>query len=291
MHKVRYEATLVRALEAMVPRWGPVLWRPLLEDFRPSPDPHMAAMFSALADVEEVSFYMQVLIRRVGLTRLAPVREFNALWLAEESEHARAMTEVAQRYGAKEHPRMRHTRSYRLLHSLSPSTWIAATGLLPQVTLALYLAMGTLQEYVALSTYRILADMIGDPPVAEILRRIAQQEGRHMRFYRTGAIAVLEDDPVARRAVRHVVHTSWRPPGVDLFGLEGWVHTFRPLLSFPGAQARYLRMDDLAADLPGLQGVRAAERFLDDCRQIAPELPPRQFTTFTRPELSRRSDA
>jgi hypothetical protein len=261
MRESEYESILNDALDTLACRWGPVAWRPLLQGLAPAPDPVLGGLFATLADVEEVSFYMQVLIRRIGVIRLAPVKEFNAIWLAEESEHARAMAELARTYGTLRAARRTYPAPYRMLHSIALTPRIAAAGLVPRSLLGAYLATGSLQEYAALTTYRILAEAVDEPAVRELLYRVARQEGRHMRFYRTGAIAVLSDSPMAQRVVRHVLRTSWRPPGVDLLGVESWSRVFAPVLEQPGAKERYMRIDELAAQLPGLAGLRIGERF------------------------------
>ncbi len=259
----RHEDVLARTLEGLLPGWGPVDWRGEVAAITPAPDPPLARMLAALADIEDISFYMQVIIRRSGVARLAPVREFNAIWLAEESEHARALAALAAKYGAPEGRRRRsHGRLYRASRALTmlSKTWLAR--LFPQAMLAAYLTIGGLQEYVALTAYTALADRVAEPASANVLRRIARQEARHMRFYRHGADAVLAESAVARRVVRYLIESDWKPPGVRLFGAAGWADVFQPLLADRALVDRLLRMDRLVAALPGLSGLNVMERFL-----------------------------
>jgi uncharacterized protein YjeT (DUF2065 family) len=260
---VGHEEVLVRTLEGLLPGWGPVVWRGAVASIAPAPDPPLARMLAALADIEDISFYMQVFIRRSGVARLAAVREFNAIWLAEESEHARALAALAAKYGApNERRRQSHGRLYRALRALIvlPRIWLAR--LFPHVMLATYLTIGGLQEYVALTAYTALADRVAEPASAEVLRQIARQEARHMRFYRRGAEAVLAESAITRRVVRYLVESDWKPPGVSLLGAAAWADVFRPLLADRALVDRLLRMDRLVAALPGLSGLNVMERFL-----------------------------
>jgi hypothetical protein len=139
--------------------------------------------------------------------------------------------------------------------------------------LAAYLTTGTFVEFVAVTTYNALAQMVADEAAKEILTQMSRQEGRHMRFYRKGAIAVMEDSPSAQAFVREIVRRYWRPPGVDLYGYSEWVDVFAPLLRDPATLKRYLRMDDLCNEIPGLRGLRLMGPFLDRCKTTLANAP------------------
>lgn len=125
-----------------------------------------------------------------------------------------------------------------------------------------YLALGAIQEYVALTTYRKIADIIDDPPAALVLRRIAAQEGRHMHFYRGAALLFLEDPNCAYVASR-ILRKTWRPPGIDLLGLPAWLASFGPLLEYDDYRARLVRVDSHIRNMPGFEGASFMAQFLE----------------------------
>jgi hypothetical protein len=84
-----------------------------------------------------------------------------------------------------------------------------------------------------------------------------------MRFYRRGAEAVLDNDIRCQRFVKAVLSRFWRPPGVDLLGIDNWTRIFRRVLDDPTVLSRFRRMDELCGELPGLDGTRLMEPFLD----------------------------
>jgi hypothetical protein len=126
---------------------------------------------------------------------------------------------------------------------------------------ATYLTLGATQEFVALTTYRKAAELIGDQNAALVLRRIASQEGRHMHFYR-GAALVFLDEPRNAYLASQLIGHLWRPPGVDLLGITAWLRAFGPLLAHEDYRSRLLRMDQLLQQLPGFQGCLPMEGFL-----------------------------
>ena len=127
---------------------------------------------------------------------------------------------------------------------------------------ATYLTLGAIQEYVALTTYRKLADLIDDPQAALVLRRIAAQEGRHLHFYRGAALVFLESPWHAYVASR-ILGRLWRPPGVDLLGIAVWLNAFGPLLADEDYRSHLLRLDPLVRRMPGFEDAQLMARFLE----------------------------
>src|SRR5262249_49898904 len=157
---------------------------------------------------------------RLGAFRFDAVRQFNTVWLAEESEHARALTALAYRFGAAQtvSDYRDHAVWYRDRQAMFMKPFLMCRGFYPTGLMAGYLVLGSIQELVALTTYNAISDLVDDPGTRDILRQISRQEGRHMRFYRQGAEVILNEEPATRRYVRYLLHRYWRPPGVDLLG-------------------------------------------------------------------------
>jgi hypothetical protein len=259
-----YCLRLEENLASFLQNWGPITWSSDLVRVGRRPDQGLADMLAALSDIEDESFYMQVKIRYSGNERLAAVRSFNAIWLAEESEHARALAALSLCYGRATTRYRRRARWYTDTRSIkSVPVLKVGAAVYPKGMLAAYLTVGGLQEYVALTSYNAIAELTGDPVAKDILSQIARQEGRHMRFYRRGAEAVLDNDVRCQRFVRTVLSRFWRPPGVDLLGVDNWTRIFRPVLDDPTVVSRFRRLDDLCGELPGLDGMRLMGPFLD----------------------------
>ncbi|WP_169814610.1 acyl-ACP desaturase [Nocardia pseudovaccinii] len=260
-----YEDVLNENLGTFLRGWGPVSWNSQFEDIEGIDNAPLAQMFSSLAGIEDVSFYMQVKIRHSGVSRLNAIKEFNAIWLAEESEHVRALSAIGEYYGSGQLLRG-HSESYLARQRVTSLPLLNLLGrTYPKGMLAAYLTMGSVQEYVALSSYNAASKLVDESFVKDILGQIARQEGRHMRFYRAGAEAVLKDDPRCQRFVRLVMEKNWRAPGVDLLGCERWVQTFSPLLMGTDLIERYTRLDELCGSLPGLSGIELMKPFLMRC--------------------------
>jgi hypothetical protein len=240
-------------------RWGPIDWRDTVANTVITPDPAIARMLWALSNIENEAFYVRISLQHGGMDRLAPIEEFLAIWLAEESEHARALAELSHRYG-RAPQRLRTTGSARRRPFSTAA--LRATGRYRRGTLGAYLVVGAIQEHVAITTYRALADLVPEPPVRDVLAQIVRQEGRHMRFYLKSATTVLDRAPAAQRYTRAVLRRFWQPPGVALLGVTRWVAVFAPLLVQPQVPARLCRIEDIVAQVPGLGGLSLMQDFL-----------------------------
>jgi len=274
MVRPSYDSALEENLQSYLKSWGPINWRSIVDHPKPAPDETVGRLLGALASIEDDAFYMQVKIRYTGAAKLAAIRDFNAIWLAEESEHARALAALAARFGDGGMPRSRpHGVWFRDRQSLLIKPFLWCRGFNRTGMLAGYLTLGALQEFVALTTYNAIARRVDDAPTLDILQQIARQEARHMRFYRRGAEAVLMGSASAQRFVRFALRRYWRPPGIDLLGYETWFATFSPLLADPSLRRAYLRTDGICAALPGIGDLGIMRSFLtryDQHVKVAP---------------------
>ncbi|MFD6887435.1 acyl-ACP desaturase [Streptomyces sp. NPDC059957] len=218
-------------------------------------------MLSALSLIEADSAVMRRKLAATRADRSNPIKQFNVLWLAEEAEHGRALqaasgmlrTRVAQPWTR---PALRDLRSAATWPALYVSGW-----LVPHLE-AVYCTLGSMQEYIALTTYRHIGKRVGDPALQELLECIARQEARHMRFYREAAKVLLEP-PQARWVTTALMARLWRPPGVDLLGRRVWLDVFGPLFTDGVYVRQLLRVDEILGNLTGHCGVRPMQRFID----------------------------
>jgi hypothetical protein len=253
------DSALSELLSQYLANWGPVSWRQELADAKLADDLELGRAILSLSAIETDSRVIYRKIHIANLDRRQVIQEFNISWLAEEAEHGRALKCLAGKLGVHEAPPDRSAH----ISLRSAFSWpsLAVARALGSALEATYLTLGATQEFVALTTYRKAADLIGDPNAALVLRRIAAQEGRHMHFYRKAALVFLDEPWNAHVASQLIAHL-WRPPGVDLLGITAWLRAFTPLLVHEDYRARLLRMDQLVQQLPGFHGRHPMEDFL-----------------------------
>jgi hypothetical protein len=241
--------------------WGPVEWRDSVAAMRTTRNDTYASLLHALGAIETDSVVMRARLHASRADRADPVAAFNILWLAEEAEHGRALRAAADKLGTPRPPSLRG-RGRRDARALLTWPALVAAGFAMPHLEATYCTLGTIQEYIALTTYRRIGELLGDPALDTLLKAIARQESHHMGFYRKTA-EILLDRPRAPRIVRLTIDRLWRAPGVDLLGFAQWVRTFGPLLRDETYRTRLLRADQLLADLAGPGRVAPMARCLD----------------------------
>jgi len=215
----------------------------------------------ALALIEADSMTMRRRISAIGADRVDELLEFITIWLAEEGEHSRALTQMAlmHDFSLSDLSTRKPTRDLRTLLTWPMLYFVREL----RGICAAYCTLGAMQELIALSTYHHLASECTSEEIQDVLKAIARQESHHMRFYRNAAELFLRDSPAAQRNTRILVTRLWQPPGLDLLGPGNYEVIFEPLLNDVEYATRMLRVDKLANGLPGLNGVRVAADYLD----------------------------
>jgi hypothetical protein len=271
------ESALQTAAGTFMRHWGDTRWRDEIDNVQPTADLAVAGLLRAVASIEDDAYYMQVKLRQAGVLRSPAIRQFNAVWLAEEADHGRAFEALADRLTAErsqlalEHGTAKRDR--RAIAAL-PLMKIAAVDRVASI--GGYLVRGAMVEHVAIVVYAALMRRlkeIGEPAGAEIVRRILIQEGRHLKFFASGANTILGGRPVTAAAVRYTTSSTWRPPGVDLMGRRRWVELFQPILGSHEVRQQLLAVDEHLDRLPGLRGAGIVSRYfnrhVDDQQQGA----------------------
>lgn len=254
-------AELRDLVDSYTKQWGPVPWRHLESNEFQHEDPTTGRMLYALALIEADSLTMRRRISAVGADRVEELLEFITIWLAEEGEHSRALTQMAVMHGFEpsELATRKTTRDLRTL-----ITWPMLYVLRElRGICAAYCTLGAMQELIALTTYHHLAADCESPEIRSVLQAIARQESHHMRFYRGAAELFLRDSRAAQRNTRFLVQRLWQPPGLDLLGPGNYEVIFGPMLGDPRYATRLLKVDHVVNGLPGLSGIRVAAAYLD----------------------------
>lgn len=241
--------------------WGPVAWRSLKSSKFQCDDQSTGRMLYALALIEADSQTMRRRISAIGADRVEELLEFITIWLAEEGEHSRALTQMARMYGF-DLSVLATRETTRDLRTLLTRPMLYIVRELRGICAA-YCTLGAMQELIALTTYHHLAAGCENAEIRSILKAIARQESHHMRFYRRSAELFLRDSKAAQRNTRILIERLWQPPGLDLLGPGNYEVIFGPILSNPQYATRMLRVDQVVNGLPGLGGIRVAAHYLD----------------------------
>lgn len=249
--------------------WGDTRWRELIDEVQPiDGNQTLIELLGAVAAIEDDAFYMQHKIRATGLLRFPSIEAYNAVWLTEETDHGRAFDALNRRLsgGAMGGNKPGHGTLGRDPRAIIALPAMRLVSSYRRGVLAGYLVRGALVEHVAIVIYGALKRELmeaGEPAGSEIVRRILIQEGRHLRFFSRSAKVVLGASPAMAKAVRRVTETTWRPPGVDLYGRADWAELFRPVLTDPGNLEAIRSVDDKMGEIPGFSGATIVRDYLE----------------------------
>lgn len=236
-------------------------------DLRDEPvvdDPAVGALYNALAAVEEDSKFMQRKLHHAGILRDDVIRRFNVQWLCEEQEHATVLRALAltRGYPPESFDHRLRARDRRAAFAV---LGLRSLRIHQKAIVGLYFAVGAINEYIALSTYVYLASRSHTENERTILRNLARQEGRHMRFYRSGLQSLMQSSGTFTRwLVRSILIALWRPPGIDLLSRDRWLAAFQPVLASNAARGRLVEADRVINSVVGLDRVDLMARFLND---------------------------
>lgn len=184
------------------------------------------------------------------------VTAFLTMWAFEEFWHGEALAQVLAAHGEPAGAVRIETvrRSLRLRDQFAPFLHGLGSGITGPSYVAIHMTWGAINEWTAQAAYARLGALAGHPTLAELLRRIMRQEGRHVDFYMTQAAQRLESRR-AQRLTRVVLRRFWRPVGSDL--LPPAEVRFMTNHLFGGDEGRAMidRIDRRVARLPGLAGL------------------------------------
>jgi hypothetical protein len=108
-----------------------------------------------------------------------------------------------------------------------------------------------------------MAKKEGHPVLAELLKRIAAQETKHVAFYASQARERLLASKKAQVIARFALRKFWGPVGSTINTPEEVTHVMSDL--FGGSEGRKLirDVDSHIAKLPGMEGLTIVETSLD----------------------------
>lgn len=180
---------------------------------------------------------------------------FMTMWNREEFWHGEALAAVLKTHGIivdyDELKAKRVKLGWQV--ALGPLKQSVMSTLVGKNFIAVHMAWGAANELSAVAAYRRLAAMTDHPALSPLLQRIAQQETRHVAFYTTQARAAMEESETARKLVRTILGSAWRPVGSGIMGDDEVRHVMGHL--FSGHSDELDKLDLRVQRMPGLEGL------------------------------------
>ncbi|WP_423919534.1 ferritin-like domain-containing protein [Frigoribacterium sp. 2-23] len=244
-----------------------VTWDDLdLEHFKKNPlSPESLRTLRYMADVE----YHTVCYTRDLLTtpshKEGDVSSFMTMWNREEFWHGEALAAILDVHGIKvDYDQLRANRlKLGWRDRLDP----VKQGLLGKIVgsdfVAVHMSWGAANEYSAVTAYRRMAELEKDPVLAELLRRIAQQETRHVAFYVSQARERLLKSKRAQKLTRLLLSKVWAPVGSSIMEVDDVKFVFNQIMSGEAGRKAAAQLDQNISKLPGMQGLTIFQKALE----------------------------
>jgi rubrerythrin len=190
---------------------------------------------------------------------------FMTMWNREEFWHGEALAAVLNKHGMTvDFDQLKATRlKLGWKDRLDPIKQSVLGKLVGNDFVAVHMAWGAANEWSANAAYHRLAAMVDHPTLSPLLKRIAQQETKHVAFYASQARERLATSKKARVLARWVLNNFWGPVGSTINSEDEVTHVMTHL--FAGAEGRKLvrDIDSHIAKLPGMEGLTIVEDSLD----------------------------
>ncbi len=206
----------------------------------------------------DVEFHTSCFLRDLLVTpshREEDTGGFMTMWNREEFWHGEALSMVLAEHGIiVDYDEIKAKRvKLGWTGSLGPLKQSVLSNLAGTDFVAVHMVWGAANELSAVAAYRRLSAMTDHPVLSPLLRRIAQQETRHVAFYTTQARERLADSASARRMVRLIMARLWKPVGSGMMAESEVQHVMAHL--FGGQGAELDKLDTRVQKLPGLEGL------------------------------------
>jgi hypothetical protein len=202
------------------------------------------------------------------------ITTFLGFWTYEEYWHGEALGAVLAAHrlpsGTARIERLRQRLGWR--DRVRPLISTFGSAVVGRRLLALHMTWGAINEWTTQAGYVRLAQRCGHPVLAELTRRIARQEGRHIDFYAAPAERRLATDPTAQRWVRRVLERWWRPVGSGVMPHLETDFLIEHLFGGVDGARMAERIDRRIDRLPGLDGLHFIARTVD--RRLEPTAAP-----------------
>jgi hypothetical protein len=185
------------------------------------------------------------------------VSTFMTMWNREEYWHGEALAAILGVHGVTvEFDQLKANRmKVGWKDRLDPIKQSLLGNIVGKDFIAVHMSWGAANERSAAAGYRRLVQLEPHPMLSPLLKRIAQQETRHIAFYTTQARKRLEASSRARTITRFVLSKFWGPVGSGVMPEEEVDHVMRHLFTGEDGLDAVRKLDEQIADLPGLGGL------------------------------------
>ncbi|MDQ2698639.1 MAG: ferritin-like domain-containing protein [Actinomycetota bacterium] len=195
----------------------------------------------------------------------AEVGAFMTMWNREEFWHGEALAAVLAKHNITVDFDELKAKRLKLgwKDRLDPIKQSIMGGLVGNDFVAVHMAWGAANEWSANAAYLRMAELEGHPVLAELLKRIARQETRHVAFYASQARDRLVDSKKAQKLARFALSRFWGPVGSGVQDEAEVTHVMNHLFAGPDGRKLVRDVDSHIAKLPGLEGLTIVEDSLE----------------------------
>jgi rubrerythrin len=198
------------------------------------------------------------------------ISAFLAVWVYEEERHSRIFKRFLAERGVfvpdDDRTQVRKASTSAGARELIEAAFLKVCSMSTDHLVAVHMAYGAYQELSTIHTYELMGERSNHPFLKELCDSIAKDERRHFAFYYNQAARHLTTKG-AQRFARLILKSWWKPVG---FGIHSPQHAYFVddwLFGDADGLARFRRMDETMAKLPGMQGLRLFEDFHADAKR------------------------
>lgn len=248
-------------------RTGRLEWQDIdLDAFCTAPlDP---ATLRCLRYMHDVEFHTVCYLRDLLLTPAhadPEVTAFLSFWVYEEFWHGEALAAVLRTHGEPAGDERIDGVRARLgaADRIRPLLMVLGSSLAGADFTAVHMTWGAVNEWTTQAGYAQLIRRSGHPVLAQLVKRIMKQEGRHIDFYASQAERRLDGRRRAQRLVRLALRRFWRPVGTGVMPASETAFLVRHLFGDDIGRESAQRIDRRIDRLPGQAGLHLIEGALD----------------------------
>ena len=233
-----------------------------LDAFRTDPLPEDS--LRALRYMCDVEYHTVCYLRDMLVTPShsdGDVSTFMTMWNREEFWHGEALAAILGAHGITvEYDQLKASRvKLGWRDRLDPIKQSVFGNVVGKDFVATHMSWGSVNERGAAAAYRRLAALIPHPVLSPLLKRIAQQETRHIAFYTTQAAKRLSSSAIARKFTRFALTKVWGPVGSTIEPEEEVRFVMKYLFDGDEGLHEVRKMDEAIAKLPGMSGLTVVE--------------------------------
>ncbi len=230
-------------------------------------DPLPESTLRSLRYMCDVEYHTVCYLRDLLVTPSHKERDVNAfmtMWNREEYWHGEALAAVLGMHGITvDYDQLKASRvKLGWRDKLGPLRQSLMGNIVGHDYVAVHMSWGAANEWSAVAAYRRLAQLESHPALSPLLKRIAQQETRHVAFYASQARERLEKSKVARKLTRLALTKAWEPVGSSISTDEDVTHVMTHLFAGEDGLKEVRRIDANIAKLPGMDGLTIVETSL-----------------------------